>query len=208
MLTTIYSPKGGSGTTTVAASFALTESTPVTLVDAAEHGDLPAILGLPNTYFDGFAEWSWATGDPVELFRRLTHAAMPNLDLVHRGADKINARVLPQMQAVVEHTHIIMDCGMNGDLANLGHRRLMVLRADYIALKRALNFGTSPTGIILVQEPERSLTARDVEDVLGVQVLTAIPFDPVISRTLDAGILAARQPKILRDALERVRQLT
>ena len=51
------------------------------------------------------------------------------------------------------------------------------------------------TGVVLVEEPGRTLSRREVADVLGVPVLTRVPVrEQVIARAVDAGVLAARMP--------------
>ena len=55
MVTLCWAAKGGSGTTVVAASFALNSTHPSVLVDL--DGELPAALGLPEPDRPGVAEW-------------------------------------------------------------------------------------------------------------------------------------------------------
>jgi hypothetical protein len=59
-----------------------------------------------------------------------------------------------------------------------------------------------PSAVVLVTERGRALTAADVEDVLGVPVRAEIPWDERIARAVDAGLLAARVPRLLQRALK------
>jgi hypothetical protein len=45
-----------------------------------------------------------------------------------------------------------------------------------------------------VEEPNRSLGAAEVADVLDRPVLARIPIRPAIARAVDAGVLASRLP--------------
>ena len=68
MVTLCWAAKGGSGTTVVAASFALNSTHPSLLVDL--DGELPAALGLPEPERPGVAEWL-ATDSPAEQLAEL-----------------------------------------------------------------------------------------------------------------------------------------
>jgi hypothetical protein len=50
---------------------------------------------------------------------------------------------------------------------------------------------------VLVTEPGRVLSARDVEDAADAPVLAVIPLDPQVARLVDAGLLTGRLPRSL-----------
>jgi hypothetical protein len=54
---------------------------------------------------------------------------------------------------------------------------------------------------VLVDEPGRSLGAREVADVLDLRVLARVPVRTAIARAVDAGVLAARVPDPLTRAV-------
>ena len=83
-------------------------------------------------------------------------------------------------------------------------RRLLVTRPCYLAIRRAIIAANAATGLVLVNEPERSLSAADIEAVLGRRVVATIPYDPAIARAVDAGLLATRLPTILARGLRHV----
>ena len=61
-----------------------------------------------------------------------------------------------------------------------------------------------PTGVVLVDEPSRSLTRADVEAALGVPVVAVVQVDPAVARAVDAGLLASRLPRTLARELRDV----
>ena len=73
-------------------------------------------------------------------------------------------------------------------------RRVAVLRGPcYLAMRtlHAADIG-GVEGVILVVEPGRALTERDVTDVLGTDVIATVPATPALARAIDAGTLAQR----------------
>ena len=62
-----------------------------------------------------------------------------------------------------------------------------------------------PDGVVLVEEPGRSLTAADVARAVGAPVVARIDVDPAIARAVDAGLLAARLPAAMVKSLQSVR---
>ena len=49
-------------------------------------------------------------------------------------------------------------------------------------------------GVVLVTEPGRVLSARDVQAAADAPVLAEIPLDPQVARLVDAGLLTGRLP--------------
>ena len=86
---------------------------------------------------------------------------------------------------------VVVDAGVVDDLgaANVSviagaDRSLLVLRPCYLALRRAVRVGIRPSGIVLVSEPGRALTADDITAVLGSPIVAEVPFDPAVSRAV------------------------
>jgi hypothetical protein len=89
----------------------------------------------------------------------------------------------------------------DGPERHAGDEHYVVLRGPcYLALSSVLAASVAPDGIILVVERGRSLTARDVAEVLGVPVLATVEASPAVARTIDAGLLLMR--------LHRLRELS
>ena len=71
--------------------------------------------------------------------------------------------------------------------------RYLVLRGPcYLALAAALRDDAAPDGIVLLREPGRSLTPRDVTEVTGTPVVAEVPVTEAVARAIDAGLLLAR----------------
>jgi len=217
-----WSVKGGSGTTVVAASLALVLSrgdAGALLVDL--DGDAPAVLGLSAPSGPGVGDWLAAgSGVPRDGLARLEVAVRDGLALLPRGDGPIGppARVEVLAGLLASETRsVVVDCGTrrrapspSGDdprapiLAAADHR-LLVTRACYLSLRRVVAGVDRPTGVVLVSEPGRALQRRDVEDVVGVPVVAEVPCDPAVARAIDAGLLAARLPRVLDRALGQAR---
>ena len=70
-----------------------------------------------------------------------------------------------------------------------------MLRPCYLALRRAVTLANRPNKVIVLNEPDRALTERDIEEVLGVSVAATLDVHPDIARAVDAGLLTARPPR-------------
>lgn len=71
-----------------------------------------------------------------------------------------------------------------------GLERYAVLRGPcYVAISSLLATGRRFDGVILLTEPGRALSERDVTDVLGTPVVATIPIEAAIARSIDAGLL-------------------
>ncbi len=212
MLVTCWSVKGGSGTTVVAAALAVLLSRRLDegalLIDAG--GDAACALGLPEIGGPGLADWLAA---PLEMgpaaLERLIVPATPGLSLVGRGTASlplaVDGAVDRLLSGVAEREVVVVDAGPPSgfacELAAASTLSLLVLRPCYLALRRALAAPARPSGIVIVEEPKRSLDAADIEDVLGVPVQAIVPWDPAIARCVDAGLLGVRLPRLLASAL-------
>ena len=88
----------------------------------------------------------------------------------------------------------ITDAGTTTTSVAGGGVRLVVLRGPcYVALRGLVRGGgRRPDGIVLLVEPGRSLSARDVEDMTGVSVVATVPVTPTVARAIDAGLFVAR----------------
>ncbi|HET7653353.1 MAG TPA: hypothetical protein VFK42_09970 [Acidimicrobiales bacterium] len=212
-----WSPKGGSGTTVVAATLGLllAEELRGGAVVADLEGDVPIVLGMADPPSDrGLRQWLAASADVgVDALRRLlVPADAPGLSVLPAGAAGAaggagDGRADDLVTALSGlGPPVVCDCGTLRDDAEVSVAAgatlsLCVVRPCYVALRRALRAPVRPSGVVLVTEPGRSLGRRDVENVLGAPVRAEIELDPLVARAVDAGLLATRLPRGLHRAL-------
>lgn len=213
MLVACWSSKGGSGTTVVATSLALLlggrHAGGALLADLG--GDAPAALGLPEPDSPGLAGWLAAGADvPADALARLEQQAAPCLAVLPRGSGDLpeeRAHVLAALLAA-DPRPVVVDCGAGPAGAALtvaagATRSVLVTRACFLSLRRALTAPLRPSEVVLVTEPGRSLTRHDVEECIGAPVVAEVAVDPLVARAVDAGLLAARLPRGLARELGR-----
>jgi hypothetical protein len=210
MLVCFWSPKGGSGTSVVAAASALVlaRETDARIIDLA--GDQPAVLGLAHDPVPGLADWMRAgPGAPVDALDHLALEVAPRLTLVPAG-DPYGGPALPESGAALavaldaDPRPGVCDLGRLDDpaaraFAEVAGAGIVVVRGCYLGLRRAVRHPAivDAVGAILIDEHGRSLGAPDVEDVLGIPVLASIPARTSIARAVDAGVLPTRLPDSL-----------
>lgn len=220
MLISAWSAKGGAGTTvvTVGLAAALQERTgdDVLLVDLA--GDLPAAMGAaePAT---GLTDWMAAGPDvTLDALARLEVATpMRHVGLLPLGnarawsPDRLGALV--GILAADSRT-VVVDAGvlsrLAGDQIGMGEAvtaradvSLLVTRACYLALRRAMQLGRRPDGVVVVRENGRALDGGDVQRLLDAPVVAKVDIDPAVARLVDSGLLASRPPRGFTRSLRR-----
>ena len=216
----IWSPKGGSGVSVVAAAFALSLARRggCRLVDLA--GDQPAVLGLASEPVTGVSEWLAVGGDAApDALDRLATEVSPGLALIGRGGPLASAAGLQHDDGPAERlaralragAPTVVDAGVADsdlvvDLARRADALVAVIRPCYLALRRAVGHPLlAPTdGVVLIEEAGRSLRPGDVERVLDRPVLHVLRAEARIARAVDAGTLAARLPDTLARMASRV----
>lgn len=209
-LLTLWSPKGGSGTSVFAAacSLVLARCTGARLVDL--DGDQPAILGLGAEPAAGVADWLAAGPNaPTDALDRLAVEIAPELVLLPRGAEHRALAPRPEAEAGAAlavalrdgEVPTIVDAGTAATpaaraLLEVSDVSLVVVRPCYVTLRRAVRLALvgRAAGIVLVEEPERALGAREIADVLGRPVVARVPVKGAIARAVDAGVLPSRLP--------------
>jgi len=206
----VWSPKGGSGTSVVAAALSLqfARRAPTTLIDLA--GDQTALLDVPVPGA-GIGDWI-AAGAARESFAGLGAEVTPQLRLVPSGAFGSDAGVHEADEVVhaVGGRCTVVDAGTRGtSLARHMVERcasVLVIEPCYLALHRSTRDDQAARAdvVVLVQSPERVLTARDVEGALGRPVVVSVPRHASIARAVDAGVLAHRLPDVLDRPIRRL----
>ena len=196
----LWSVKGGVGTTVISAVVALQRAAShhVRLVDLM--GDLPATLGTPEPTTQGIGDWL-ANDAAEETLEHLVITVTERLDLLPRGSiadDPHSLARLRQFAAMPTSREIVVDAGTNSSFIDAllpqATTSWLVLRPCYLALRRAVNSTHRIDGVILVNEPGRSLSSRDVASVLTAPIVAEVDLDPRLSRVVDAGLLTSRLP--------------
>jgi len=223
VLVCFWSPKGGSGTSVVAAAAAtvLGREGPARLADLA--GDQPAIFGLARDSDTGLRDWLRIGPEaPTDALDRFAVAAGSGLVLLGAGSGDV-ATAPPESGAALavalraDPRPTIADVGRLGPVPDALHAlvevadaHVIVVRGCYLALRRAMHVEvtSSAAGIVFVDEPGRSLGTRDVSSVLGLPILATVALRASTARAVDAGVLATRLPDSLaraaRDVLRHV----
>ena len=217
-MTIVWSPKGGSGTTVVAAALAVVRAgsgARVLLVDLA--GDMPAALGMATPSGPGVLDWLADPDAEVDAIDRLVLPVTEGLALLPAGGvgrrrwspDRSVALAAALGGRLASGRSVVVDAGgCGGPVVSADHddlvvalagpgRSLMVTRSCYLALRAAMNAQVVADGVVVIAEPGRSLNDRDVSDVLSVPVVASIVADPAIARAVDAGLLVRRVPRVL-----------
>ena len=199
--TLCWAAKGGSGTTVVAAALALHGERPALLIDLA--GDLPAVLGMSEPTGPGIHDWIVADAPPQRI-DDLTVRVAPGLELVAAGPQRAGhgdprwAELGAWLAA--GHRHVVVDAGTGvppRGLHDHAVQSLLVTRACYVALRRAVALPYRPSGVVLIVEPTRTLKKIDVETAVGAPVVATLDHDPAVFRAVDAGLLASRFPRVV-----------
>jgi hypothetical protein len=213
-VTTVWSVKGGQGVSVVAGVLAALlgeRHGSVLLVDRA--GDQPAVLGRPEPTGPGVHDWLAVSHGDGPALARLEVDGPREIRLVPRG----RARSWPPLRerdlaAVLgaDPRPVVVDAGLRDartgpaeGVAPIG-RSVLVVRPCYLALRRVAAAVDPPDDVVLVVEPGRALDRRDVEHVLGRRLAAVVEYDPAVSRSVDAGLVAVRPPAPLRRSLRRL----
>ena len=180
-----YGPKGGQGTSTAAAVFALFASRlgcSVTL-RAEDQGAMARHLAI-----------------------RARDGAVPT--------DVTPSLELASLTAAVPASRVVVDDLARGDAQRPSPATatcIMVIRPCYLAIAAAidaLHGQPPPDSLLVVSEPDRTLGPSEVADALGSPIATVVALDPSVARMIDAGLLVdviagrGRVPRSLRPLLD------
>jgi MinD-like ATPase involved in chromosome partitioning or flagellar assembly len=213
VLLALWSPKGGSGTSVLAAACALVLGRRGGARLADLGGDQPALFGLGADPLTGIADWLAAGPEaPTDALERIAVEAASGVALIPRGAAARPLAPVPAAEAGAALAVALRD-GSVPTVADLGLAQspaaramveiadasLVVVRGCYLTLRRALHAPhlARAAGVVLVTEPGRSLGRREVAECLDRPVLAEVPVRAAIARAVDAGLLPVRLPEVL-----------
>lgn len=207
MLTICCGAKGGSGTSVTSAALALTSDDPSVVVDTT--GVMPLVLGVAEPDTPGLFDW-FSSEAPATRLTALEVPLTEDRSMIGRGTLTTSSEQRWRDAADVwalDDRHIIVDAGTNPPTNFLDverARKLLVTRPCYLAVRAAIDGSLPIDGVILIDEPGRSLRAPDIESALGVPVVTTLLIDPAVARAVDAGLLLGRLPRGMRRQLRQV----
>ncbi len=203
-----WSPKGGCGTTTVAGALAVTASNeaPTWFVDLA--GDGPALFGV-DADGPGVFDWLGSAVSTADSLRRLACPVTDSLSVIPAGQRRssVTDDEWGRLGDLLRDTSCVVDAGRHppAALATSARQCLLVVRNCYLAAWRAARRRSLATGVVLVEEPGRSLGASDIEAALQLPVLARVALDPAVRRCTDDGCFAQRVPRNLLRQLRALR---
>lgn len=202
---------------------------PTLLVDLC--GDQPAALGRPEPIGAGWTDWLATPGGTADALGRLAVRVDDRLSILPVGgrvswpSDRVQLLVaaLQALPRVVVDAGIVQDAapgvgapptgvveagmedagvsGLPGAAVRRAGRSTLVVRPCYLALRRAMHASRHADDLIVLAEPERALRARDVAEVLGLDLLTTIDVTAGIARSVDAGVLLRRPNRWIESSL-------
>lgn len=213
MVTVCWSVKGGSGVSVTSTALALLTARrseePVLLVDLT--GGAALVLGcLAASEVSGVHDWLAADESVASsLIHQLVvggetgvHVLPVGRALCHTPAP---ARVAELATWLGEWPgHVVVDLGTNtavrGALLSSADLSVLVLRLCYLA-GRAAVAAERADALVIVEEPDRTLTCRDLVRALDVSVVARVPWNAAIAKSVDAASLAHRMPRVLARSL-------
>ncbi|HEY7437779.1 MAG TPA: hypothetical protein VIC35_00115 [Acidimicrobiia bacterium] len=216
MLLTIWSPKGGSGTSVFAAAcaLALLPAPGARLLDLC--GDQPAVLGMSGDPEHGVADWlALGPEAPTDALDRLAVDVCDGMRLLPHGRGTgvldppAEAEAGAALAVALRDAEVptIVDAGVPATpaaraLVEVADASLIVLRECYLALRNATRSGLSARarGLVVVDEPGRALSSREMTDVLGLPTVATVRSHEGVARCVDAGVLTTRMPRDLHRA--------
>lgn len=223
MLVSLFSPKGGVGTTVTSALFSksFSEALPVLLVDACG-GDVHAVVGLDGSPQYCFDDWLFSDEPSATSLKSIAQSVDNNIDVVASSlacadndehtrvsSEFSSQRSLQQIETIVDAlaSHegaCIVDLGQRTDLLSSAIIEgsdivIMVMRECYLGLWRAMRhpYLSHVDSCVVVQESGRSVTSSEIVPALKLTTVIELDARRDYARTIDAGVLLFRTPRNL-----------
>lgn len=213
MVTVCWSVKGGSGVSVTSTALALLTARrsdePVLLVDLT--GGAALVLGCVAA-FDVSGVHDWLSADESvasALLHQLVVGGETGLRILPVGRalcpTPAPARLAELATWLGEWPgHVVVDLGTNTAmrraLLSSADLSVLVLRLCYLAGIAAVA-AERADALVIVEEPDRTLTCRDMVRALDVSVVARVPWNAVIAKSVDAASLAHRMPRVLAQSL-------
>lgn len=196
-----HSVKGGSGCSTVAALFALQLHRAGHAVHLSTAGsrddidDVATLFAMPGV--DDYAITEVRPGFTMGMSRSMARCVL--CGHAHREQECLDCPLVAPCSSR-QHQHApasnaiqVIDVGNRHSWTAwpAGTPTVLVLRTDYLSIRRALVTGDTHrlTGLVVLEDPHWPLGNRQVSDVLGRPVLESFPCDDRFQRIVDSGLL-------------------
>lgn len=220
MLVSIFSPKGGSGTSTNACLLAKSfsrhmPSMPIVLIDAF-NGDLDSIVGIDPESEYGFAQWLESANPNIHNLEKISNSVFENLTFVSNSSVK-HDRFSSQTNSVEDKAEryekitsalsddasvCIVDLGTRVDalssvIVAASDLVVMAIKSCYVSLNRATAhpYREYADACIFIEEQGRSINSKQVSEVLKINCIIELDARRDFARAIDAGVLLFRTPK-------------
>ncbi len=218
MLIVLWTVKAGAGCTTATLGVALRRSRHESVLVVDLGGDVPAACGMAEPDV-GVTDWLRAGATRPDALTRVEVGLAESLALLPTGStSRWSNGSTDLLVGLLAHEDrcVVVDAGFVGDgahgpmdmlrrrLIRAADRSVLVTRPCYLALRRVASCAEPIDSIVLVRDQMRSLGRADVADVVGVDDVHHLDVDPGIARSLDAGLVATRPPRLLLQQMKRV----
>jgi hypothetical protein len=201
VLISVFSPKGGVGTSTIAALFAraLSANGSTMLVDGCA-SDLSVVIGQDEKAQFCFDEWVLSEEPSTATLERISVDIDRNLRFVEGGSSfalpEETQWVIGQLAAIDQ---VVIDLGTRDDQLTRDIRQasdisVVVLRACYLGLSRAMHKAHDSDVCVVVKEPGRTITSAQIAEALKVPAVIEIDARRDYAKAIDAGVLMYRTP--------------
>ena len=228
MLITVFSPKGGSGTTTcsalIAKSFSTKFNTKTVLIDA-HNGDLQTVVGVEQKSEYGFVQWAQAKFPSQKNLDRISNRINENLsyvsfssivnddfsinlDTIEHDAENTLPKKLVDALSNTENIYVI-DVGTKSDeiakaFIEASDLVFMVIRGCYIGLSRAMAhpFRENIDVVLVVEESGRTITSKQITSTLKLNCVIEVEARRDYARSVDAGVMLFRTPKNMISSID------
>ena len=228
MLITVFSPKGGSGTTTcsalIAKSFSTKFKTNTVLIDA-HNGDLQTVVGVEQKSEYGFVQWAQAKFPSQKNLDRISNRINENLsyvsfssivnddfnidlDTINHDVENTLTKKLVDALSNTENIYVI-DVGTKSDeiakaFIEASDLVFMVIRGCYIGLSRAMAhpFRKNIDVVLVIEESGRTITSKQITSALKLNCVIEVEARRDYAKSIDAGVMLFRTPKNMISSID------
>ena len=228
MLITVFSPKGGSGTTTcsalIAKSFSTKFKTNTVLIDA-HNGDLQTVVGVEPKSEYGFVQWVQAKFPSQKNLDRISNRINENLsyvtfssivnddfnidlDTINHDVENTLTKKLVDALSNTENIYVI-DVGTKSDeiakaFIEASDLVFMVIRGCYIGLSRAMAhpFRKNIDVVLVIEESGRTITSKQITSALKLNCVIEVEARRDYAKSIDAGVMLFRTPKNMISSID------